>query len=64
MILFYCLKGIKIALKKGTWKWLNNFTLRLKKVSWVALFPTTDNEVSTLILDTIPKYTFQCMQVC
>ena len=43
MMLFYCLKRIKIASKKGTWKWQKSFTLRLKKVSWVALSPTTNS---------------------
>ena len=41
LILFYCLKRIKIGSKKGIWKWQKSFTLRLKKVSWVALFHTT-----------------------
>ena len=31
MILFYCLKRIKIASKKGTWKWQIFISLRLKK---------------------------------
>ena len=30
-----------MVLKKGIWKWLRSFTLRLEKVSWVALFHTT-----------------------
>ena len=32
---------MKIDSKKGIWKCQNKFTLRLKKVSWAALFATT-----------------------
>ena len=32
-----------MVIKKGIWKWLKSFTLRLKKVSWVALFHTTQS---------------------
>ena len=32
---------MKIDSKKGIWKRQKNFTLRLKKVSWVALLTTT-----------------------
>ena len=32
---------MKIDSKKGTWKCQKIFTLRLKKVSWVALLTTT-----------------------
>ena len=31
MVLFYCLKRIKIASKRGTWKWQIFISLRLKK---------------------------------
>ena len=36
-VIFRCQKYVK----KGTWKWGNNFTLSPVKVSWVALFYTT-----------------------
>ena len=32
---------MKIDSKKGVWKCQKTFTLRLKKVSWVALLTTT-----------------------
>ena len=41
MMLFYCLKRIEIASNKGTWKWENFISFRLKKSSWVALLSTT-----------------------
>ena len=40
---------MEIALKKGIWKWQHFISLRLKKVSWVALKHTTDEPTFLLV---------------
>ena len=39
-VIFRCQKYVK----KGTWKWENEFTLSLQKLSWVAPFYATDKD--------------------
>ena len=47
--------NIKIASKKGIWKWQKSFALRLEKVSWVALFHTTNKCFKRLLMN--PRWT-------
>ena len=41
---------MKIDSKKGIWKCQNKFTLRLKKVSWVALLTTTNVDILSKVI--------------
>ena len=43
--------NIKIASKKGIWKWQKSFALRLEKVPWVALFHTTNKCFKRLLMN-------------
>ena len=63
--LFQVIIELKMVLKKGIWKWLKGFTLRLKKASQVVLFHTTN--VVSQSLDFVKSFyelaMFQCHDI-